>query len=107
MPVARNIGLIGLTVVMVACSDAKQPTAPEPTPFSEGARVSVAGTSTISFPGLDGKVISATSHEWATDAIVTNGIAEAARAPASRAPSGGLPVLYMSDAQAAVQGPRN
>lgn len=106
MQALRNIGLSGLAVVMVACSDATQPTSTEPAPY-EGARVSVTGTSTISFPGLDGKVISATTHEWAMDAIVTNGIAEAARAPASRAPSGGLPVLYMSDAQASAEGPRN
>jgi hypothetical protein len=107
MQVARNFGLFGLAVVMVACSDATQPTATEPAPYSEGAKVSVTGTSTISIPGLDGKVVSATTHEWATDAIVTDGLALVARAPVSRAPSGGMPVLYVSDAQVSAQERRN
>jgi hypothetical protein len=106
MRVARNIGLIGLAVVMVACSDATLPTSTEPAPY-EGAKVSMTGTSTISVPGLDGKMVSATTHEWATDAIVTDGIALAARAPVTRAPSGGMPVLYVSDAHVSAQERRN
>ena len=100
---ARDIGLIGLAVVIVACSDATQPTSTEPAPY-EGASVSVTGTSTISIPGLDGKVISATSHEWAMDAIVKDGLAQAVKSRVTPSDAQ-MPVLYVSDAQA--QGPRN
>jgi hypothetical protein len=109
MRVARNIGLIGLAVVMVACSDAKLPTSStEPPAPYEGAKVSMTGTSTILVPGLNGQVISATTHEWATDAIVTDGLAQAAQSRFIQDPNAAkMPVLYMSDAQASLQGPRN
>ncbi len=107
MRVARNIGLIGLAVVMVACSDATQPTSTEPAPY-EGAKVSMTGTSTISIPGLNGQLVSATTREWATDAIVTNGLAEAAQSRILNDPNAAkMPVLYVSDTHVSARGPRN
>jgi hypothetical protein len=108
MQAARNgIGLIALTLGIIACSDATQPTSPEPAPY-EGAKVSMTGTSTISIPGLNGQVVSATTHEWATEAIVTNGLAAAAQSPTIQDPSASkMPVLYISANHVLARGPRN
>jgi len=108
MQAARNgIGLIALTLGIIACGDATRPTSPGPAPY-EGANVSMTGTSTISIPGLNGQVVSATTHEWATDAIVTNGLAAAGQSPTIQDPSASkMPVLYISDKHVLARGPRN
>jgi hypothetical protein len=108
MQAARNaIALIALSLGIIACGDATQPTSPEPAPY-EGAKVTITGTSTISIPGLNGQVVSATTHEWATDAIVTNGLAEAAQSRTIQDPSASkMPVLYISDKHVLARGPRN
>ena len=104
----NGIGLIALALGIIACGDATQPTSPVPAPY-EGAKVSMTGTSTISIPGLNGQVVSATTHEWATDAIVTNGLAEAAQSQTIDNPSASpkMPVLYISDKHVLARGPRN
>jgi hypothetical protein len=92
---ARNgIGLAALAVGMIACSDATQPTSTTPG-LADGAKVSLTGITTMAIPTLDGRVISATTHEWAVNAVVTNGIAEAAQSPTSNASV--MPVLYIRD----------
>jgi len=107
MRAARNcIGLIALAVGMVACVDATQPTTTGPTPY-EGANVSMTGTSTVSIPTLNGKVLSATTHEWVVDGVVRNGIAEAARSPGAMAPNGPMPVLYISEGSPLARGRAN
>lgn len=80
---------------IAACVDATRSTSTEPA-LSEGARVSLAGGSSISFQGLDGKVLSTAAHEWAVDAVVTNGIAEA-KVAGSRSVDVGMPALAISD----------
>jgi hypothetical protein len=110
MQAARNgIGLIALTLGIIACGDATQPTSPGPAPYAEGAKVSMTGTSTISIPGLNGQVVSATTHEWATDAIVTDGLAQVARSQTIQNPSASpkMPVVYVSDKHVLARGPRN
>jgi hypothetical protein len=106
-PARNGIGLIALTLGIIACGDATQPTSPGPAPY-EGAKVSMTGTSTISIPGLNGQVVSATTHEWATDAIVTDGLAQAAQSRTIQDPSASkMPVLYISDKHVLARGPRN
>jgi hypothetical protein len=46
-------------------------------------------------PTLD-RVVSTTTHEWAVDAVITNGMATAARSPVGKN-SSPMPVLYVSD----------
>ncbi len=108
MRTARNgIGLVALALGMVACVDATQPTATGPAPY-EGANVSMTGTTIVSIPTLDGRVVSATTREWAVDGVVTNGIAEAARSPVITDPNGPkMPVLYISDDNPLAQGRAN
>jgi hypothetical protein len=106
MQAARNgIGLVALAVGIIACSDATQPTGPVP---YEGAKVSMTGTSTISIPTLDGRVVSATTREWAVDGVVKNGLAEAKRSPVITDPNGPkMPLLFISDASPIAQGRAN
>lgn len=107
MHAARNgIGLIALVVGMIAC-DATQPTSTGPAPY-EGAKVSLTGTSTISVPALDGRIVSATTREWAIDGVVTKGIAEAAQSRVATDPNGPkLPALYVSDDHVLARGRAN
>jgi hypothetical protein len=107
MRAARNgIGLVALAFGMVACVDATQPTTTGPAAY-EGANVSMTGTTTVSVPTLDGKVLSATTHEWVVDGVVRNGIAEAARSPGAMAPNGPMPVLYISEGSPLARGRAN
>jgi hypothetical protein len=107
MRAARNgIGLVALALGMVACVDATQPTTTGPALY-EGANVSMIGTTTVSVPALDGRVVSATTHEWAVDGVVRNGLAEVARSPVTMQPKGPMPVLYISDDNSLAKGRAN
>jgi hypothetical protein len=105
MQVVRNaIGLIALTVEMIACSDATKPTSP--LAGYEGAKVSLTGTSIVAVPTLDGKIVAVATRQWAEDAVVTKGLADASR---SKAIEGGakMPVLFLGDDHVLAQGRAN
>jgi len=104
---ARNAIGLAVAVGMIACVDATEPTSTGPVPY-EGTKVSMTGTSTISIPTLDGRVVSATTREWAVDGIVTNGLAEAAQSRVITDPSGPkMPILFISDASPLARGRAN
>lgn len=102
---SARIGLAALAMGMIACVDATDPTA-APAP-KEGSALSIIGTSSITVPTLDGRLVRATTREWAVDGVVTRGLAEASRPNLLRItdPNGPkMPVLFIADDNRVAQG---
>jgi hypothetical protein len=84
-----------LAVAITACVDATRSTATEPALY-EGAPVSLAGSIQVS-ANIDGKLVSSAVHQWAIDGVVRSGVAEAEKAPGTRADNMVMPALAVSD----------
>jgi hypothetical protein len=67
------------------------------------------GISSITVPLLDGRLVTATTHEWAVDGVVTRGIAEATRPGLTITDPNGpkMPVLFIADNNKLARGQPN
>jgi hypothetical protein len=100
--VAGIAGVVVLAVGITAC-DATRSTSTEPALY-EGAKISLTGSSSVAVPGLDGRLVSVATHEWATDAIVTKGIAEGEQ---TRPTDAVMPALAITDEHILASGRAN